>query len=128
MEENKEPEDQELISNLYSLNDSRCQYTITIQDKLDQFYEKYIVYTISVSYEIWQDYYKNSNIASFFKVRCTFSSQHGASALEGTPTKTLEYPISIYSLLQSSIFQYHPFELWQGKVIVNDLMVTLSSE
>lgn len=128
VEENIVPEEQELISNLYSLNDSRCEYTITIQDKPYQFYEKYIVYTISVSYEIWEDCYKNTKISPYLMVRCKFDSQHGASALENTPTQILEYPISVYSLLQTSVFQYRPFEIWQGKVMINDLMVTLKSE
>jgi|GEM_PF-3228750 len=115
------------IGNLYSLDDSRCEYTLTINDKPYQFYEKYIIYTMSASYEIWEYHNKSIKISPFLVVRCQFSSQHCASALEGTPTEILEYPIAIASLLQTSIFQNCPFKIWDGKVSIDGLKVTLES-
>ncbi|MCC0179013.1 hypothetical protein I4641_18760 [Waterburya agarophytonicola K14] len=56
VEENAESKDRlfvNMISNLYALNDSRSQYTLTINDKPYQFCEKYIIYKMSASYEIW---------------------------------------------------------------------------
>lgn len=50
--ENTKSKDKILIDNLYCLNDCRDEYTLTINDKPYSFYEKYIVYLISVSYEI----------------------------------------------------------------------------
>ena len=126
VEENAESDDNLLIDNLYALNDSRCQYTITIHDKPYLFYEKYIIYRISASYEIWESYDKTkAEISPYLRIRCKFDSQHSASALENTPTEILEYPININSLLQTSIFQDCPFEIYQGKVIIDDLIVTL---
>ena len=61
-------------------------------------------------------------------MRCKFDSQHSASALEDTPTEILEYPIGIDSLLQTSIFQLNPFEIYRGKVTIDGLIVTLESE
>ena len=128
VDEAKQEMDNELISNLYSLNDSRSEYTLNIQEKPYFFYEKYICYTISASYETWENYDKTEiEVSPFLKVRCKFSSQHFASALENTPTKTLEYRINIYSLLQASVFQYRPFEVWNGKVSIDGINVTLES-
>ena len=117
-----------LLDNLYTLDDSRCEYTITIHDKPYLFYEKYIIYKISASYEIWEYHDQTTEISPFLKVRCKFDSQHSASALENTPTKILEYRIDISSLLQTSIFQLNPFEIYQGKVTVDGLIITLESE
>ncbi len=118
-----------LIDNLYTLDDSRCHYTITIHEKPYDFYEKYIIYRISASYEIWENHDKTkAEISPSLKVRCKFDSQHNASALEDTPTKILEYPIYISSLLQTSIFKLNPFEIYQGKVTIDGLIVTLESE
>ena len=128
VEENTESDDNLLIDNLYALNDSRCDYTITIHDKPYQFYEKYIIYRISASYEIYEYHDKTTKISPYLKVRCKFDSQHFASALEDTPTKILEYPIGIDSLLQTSIFQLNPFEIYRGKVTIDGLIVTLESE
>ncbi|MGL5793074.1 MAG: hypothetical protein ACRC06_01475 [Waterburya sp.] len=52
VEKTIKPTDKELLDNLYSLNDSRCHYTLTIREKPYFFYEKYICYTFSVSYDI----------------------------------------------------------------------------
>ena len=129
VEENTESDENLLLDNLYALNDSRCHYTITIHEKPYKFYEKYIIYRISASYENWEISDKtNVEISPFLKVRCKFDSQHSASALENTPTKILEYPIGIDSLLQTSIFKLNPFEIYQGKVTIDGLIVTLESE
>ena len=117
-----------LIANLYTLDDCRDDYTLTIHDKPYLFYEKYIVYTISASYEIWENYDKSIEVSPFLEVRCQFSSRHSASELEGTPTNTLEYPISIASLLQTSVFQHHPFRIWSGRVKTDGIKVTLESD
>ena len=127
VEENTEF-DNLLIDNLYTLNDSRCNYTITIHDKPYQFYEKYIIYRISVGYEVYEYNDKTTKNSPDFRVRCKFDSRHCASALEDTPTEILEYPIYISSLLQRSIFQLHPFEIYRGKVTIDGLIVTLESE
>lgn len=50
--------DKMLISDLYSLNDSRSNYTLTINEKPYLLYEKYLCYLMSVSYEIWENYIK----------------------------------------------------------------------
>ncbi|HEY9768391.1 MAG TPA: hypothetical protein V6C71_07750 [Coleofasciculaceae cyanobacterium] len=42
--------------------------------------------------------------------------------------KTLEYSINIRSLLQTSIFQYCPFEVWDENVTINGKKVTLESK
>ena len=129
LEENIESDDKLLIDNLYAMNDSRCQYKITIHEKTYHFYEKHIVCRISASYEIWENHDKTkAEISPYLKVRCKFDSQHNASALEDTPTKILEYPIDISSLLQTSIFQLNPCEIYQGKVTIDGLIVTLESE
>ena len=125
IEENIESNDNLLLDHLYTLDDSRSKYTITIHEKPYYFYEKYIIYKISASYEIWENHDKTTEISPFLKVRCKFDSQHSASALEDTPTKILEYRIGINSLLQTSIFQLNPFEIYQGKVNVDGLIVTL---
>lgn len=125
--EETKPIDNLLLADLYTLNDCRNEYTLTIYDRPYVFYEKYIVYTISASYEIWENYDKSISVSSFLKVRCQFSSQHPASDLEGTPSKILEYPINISSLLQTSIFQHHPFQIWNGKVTVDGIKVVLES-
>ena len=116
-----------LIANLYTLDDCRDEYTLTIYDKPYLFYEKYIVYTISASYEIWENYDKTIEVSPFLKIRCQFSSRHPASELEDTPTNTLEYPIAINSLLQTSVFQHRPFKIWNGRVKTNGIKVTLES-
>ena len=128
VEENTELDDNLLLDNLYVLNDSRCNYTITIHEKPYQFYEKYIVYIISVGYEVYEYNDKTTKISPDFRVRCKFDSRHCASALEDTPTEILEYPIYISSLLQRSIFQLNPFEIYRGKVTIDGLIVTLESE
>lgn len=118
--------DKELISNLYNLNDSRDRYTLSVQGKAYDFYEKYICYTILVSYELWENYNKTEiEVSPFLNIRCQFSSQHSASALENTPTTVLKYQINVYTLLQASVFQYCPFEVWDGKVSVDGINVTL---
>jgi hypothetical protein len=120
VEETIKPTDKELIGNLYSLNDSRCHYTLTIREKPYFFYEKYICYTFSVSYDIWENYEKTKIEASpYFQVRCKLSSYHCASDVDDSPTNILEYPIAINSLLQTSVFQYRPFEIWDGNVIID---------
>ena len=130
VEENTELDDNLLIDNLYTLDDSRCKYTLTIHDKPYQFYEKYIIYKISASYKIWKwkNHDKTTEISPYLKVRCKFDSQHSASALENTPTKILEYSININSLLQTSIFKLNPFEIYQRKVTIDGLIITLESE
>ena len=128
IEENTEVNDKLLLDNLYTLGDSRCKYTLTIHEKPYLFYEKYIIYKISASYKIWENYDKTTEIPLYLKVRCKFDSQHSASALEDTPTKILEYPININSLLRTSIFKLNPFEIYRGKVTIDSLIVTLELE
>ncbi|MEO0925942.1 MAG: hypothetical protein AAFY63_08730 [Cyanobacteria bacterium J06643_13] len=112
--------DKELINDLYSLNDSRDKYTVTINEKPYSFCEKYICYTISASYELW-----GNEVSPFLRVCCQLSSCYSASRLSHLPTKFLEYRVNINHLLQTSIFQYRPFEIWHGKVIVDELKVKL---
>lgn len=125
VEDNTKFNERELISDLYALNDSRCEYTITIRSKSYLFYEKYICYTISASYDIFEKYDRSINVSPYLRVRCKFSSQHPASDLEDTPTRTLEYKISIDRLLNTSIFQHRSFEIWNGKVIVDGVKIKL---
>ena len=116
-----------LIRDLYALDDSRSRYTITIQDIPYLFIEKYICYTMTVSYEIWENYDKSKiEVSPYLKVRCQFSAHHPASRLEDTPSQTLEYPIDINSLMQTSVFNCIPFEIWNGKVVVDGIKVTLA--
>ena len=128
VEENIQPSNKELLGNLYSLNDSRSEYTLTISDKPYLFYEKYLCYLMSVSYEIYENYYNGSEVSPFLWIRCQLSSRYFASALDYLPMKTLEYSINIRSLLQTSIFQYCPFGVWDGNVIINGRKVTLESK
>lgn len=117
----------ELINNLYSLNDSRCQYTLTVDDKPYLFYEKYFCYLMSVKYEIWENYDNTEIEASpFLKVTCKLSSSHITNIFDDLPSKTLEYQIPIYSLFKTSIFKFNPFEIWDGNVTVDGVKVTLS--
>lgn len=128
VDETKQETDKELIGDLYTVNDSRDRYTLAVQEKPHYFYEKYICYTISVSYELWENYDKTEiEVSPFLNIRCQFSSQHPASALEDTPTTTLKYRIDVCTLLQTSVFQYCPFEVWNGKVSIDGINVTLES-
>jgi len=129
IEKNKKSAAQKLISNLYCLVDSRSEYTLNIDNKAYFVYEKNLTHTISVSYEIWEDYDKNKVRASpFLRVRCQLLSKYLVDNLDYLPMKILEYPINIYSLFQTSVFQYRPFEIWYGNLTVDGIKVTLESK
>ncbi|MEL6441614.1 MAG: hypothetical protein AAFQ80_20465 [Cyanobacteria bacterium J06621_8] len=128
VEDTAKPLENELISNLYTLNDSRSEYTLTINEKPFQIYEKYLCHLISVGYETWEYYNKSKvEVSGYLRVRCQFSSKWFTNALDHLPLKTLEYPISINLLLQTSIFEYQPFELWSGNLTVDGFKVKLES-
>lgn len=129
LKEDAKPAENELISNLYALVDSRSTYTLSVEEKPYQIYEKYICYNISVSYDTWEHYDKSKiEVSGLFQVRCRFSSQHPASDLDDIPTRTLIYQIYSDPLLQASVFEYQPFELWQGNVTIDGFKVRLESK
>lgn len=129
VEETTKPLENELIGNLYVLNDSRSEYTLTIDDKPYQIYEKYLAHLFSVGYDTWEHYDKSKvEVSSYLQVRCQLSSKYTSTALDHLPIKTLQYPIAIYSLLRTSIFEYQPFELWNGNVTVDGFKVRLESK
>ncbi len=121
--------DNELMNDLYCLIDSRSEYTLTIHNKPYSIYEKYLCHSISVSYEIWENHDTSKiEVSPFLIVRCQLSSKYFAEALDYLPMKILEYPINIYSLFQTSVFQYRPFKIWHGNVTVDGIKVTLESK
>lgn len=129
VEENISAPDRELISNLYTLEDSRSTYTLTVHEQLDRkntlidksyiFYEKYLCYLMSVSYELWGIHDESAEVSPFLRVHCQLSSNYSVSALDYLPMRTLRYSIDICSLLQTSVFQHCPFKVWDGDVTIN---------
>lgn len=138
VEETIQVTNNELMNDLYCLIDSLSEYTLTIHDKPYSIYEKYLSHSISVSYEIWEHYDKSKiEVSPFLMVRCQLYKKHFANATldcllpqesDHLLIKKIEYPINIYSLFQTSVFQYRPFKIWHGNVTVDGIKVTLESK
>ena len=128
-----------LIENIYATSDSRFEYSLIIDRFIDSFshkkefcsiYEKYLVYRLSVGYQIWENADKSIDVDSFLWVRCQvgymshYTSCNNEDIVE-VEDAILQYQICAEDLIKVRAFQPIYFKPYKGKVAIDGIKVLL---